>query len=130
MWAALFYSCLQLCLGGNPMLNRETIETKLAALPTPSKEKRGLEIPNAAPVRLQTLDFARHIAIAPNGKRYVVATYDERHLQHGIISAVFPQQNGYLTLIQLVVCKFSATNPDDALQRHVALVQSIQQGKL
>src|SRR5215469_7672954 len=130
MWAALFYSCLQLCLGGNPMLNRETIETKLAALPTPSKEKRGLEIPNAPSVRLQTLDFARHIAIAPDGKRYVVATYDETHLQRGIISSAFPQQNGYLTLVQLALCKFSTTKLQDALQHHVALVQSIQQGKL
>ena len=112
------------------MLNRETIETKLSALPVPSREKRGLEIPNAAPVRLQTLDFARHIAIAPDGKRYVVATYDETHLQRGIITSVFPQQNGYLTLVQLALCKFSTTKLQDALQHHVALVQSIQQGKL
>lgn len=112
------------------MLNRETIETRLSTLPAPSREKRGLEIPNAAPVHLQTLDFARHIAVAPDGKRYVVATYDETHLQRGIISAVFPQQNGYLTLVQLVVCKFSTTKVQDALQQHVALVQAIQQGKL
>ena len=112
------------------MLNRETIETKLSTPPAPSREKRGLEIPNAAPVRLQTLDFARHIAVAPDGKRYVVATYDETHLQRGIISAVFPQQNGYLTLVQLVLCKFSATKLQDALQHHVALVQAIQQGKM
>ena len=111
------------------MLNREIIETKLSTLPTTSREKRGLEIPNAAPVRLQTLDFARHIAIAPDGKRYVVATYDETHLQRGITSAVYPQQNGYLTLVQLVVCKFSTTKVQDALQQHVALVQAIQQGK-
>jgi hypothetical protein len=112
------------------MLNRETIETKLSPLPAPSREKRGLEIPNAPPVRLQTLDFARHIAVAPDGKRFVVATYDETHLKRGIISAVFPQQNGYLTLVQLAVCKFSTTKLQDALQRHVELVQAVQQGNL
>src|SRR5579859_803070 len=127
MWAALF---IVVCLGGNPMINRETIETKLSIPSAPSREKRGLEIPNAAPVRLQTLDFARHIAVAPDGKRYVVATYDETHLQRGIITSVFPQQNGYLTLVQLALCKFSTTKLQDALQHHVALVQSIQQGKL
>ena len=109
------------------MLNRETIGTSLSAS---TEEKRSLEIPNAPPVRLQTLDFARHIAIAPDGKRYVVATYDERHLKRGIVSAVFPQQNGYLTLVQLVVCKFSSAKLEDALQQHVALVQATQQGKL
>jgi hypothetical protein len=106
------------------------IETKPLAQPAPSREKRGLEIPNAAPVRLQTLDFARHIAVTPDGKRYVVATYDETHLQRGIVSAVFPQQNGYLTLVQLAVCKFSTEKLQDALQQHVALIQSIQQGKV
>ena len=112
------------------MLNRDTIETRLSPLPAPSGEKRGLEIPNAAPVHLQTLDFARHIAVAPDGKRYVVATYDETHLQRGIISVVFPQQNGYLTLVKLGICKFSSAKLQDALQHHVALVQAIQQGKL
>ena len=112
------------------MLSRDMIETKASHLSASADAKRGLEIPNAAPVRLQTLDFARHIAIAPDGKRYVVATYDETHLQRGIITSVFPQQNGYLTLVQLALCKFSATKLHDALQHHVALVQSIQQGKL
>jgi hypothetical protein len=112
------------------MLNRETIETEQLSLLALSGEIRGLEIPNAAPVRLQTLDFARHIAVAPDGKRFVVATYDETHLQRGIMSAVFPQQNGYLTLVQLAVCKFSATKLQDALQRHVELVQATQQGNL
>jgi hypothetical protein len=117
-------------LGGSSMLNRETTETRLSPLPTPSRDRSGLEIPNAAPVRLQTLDFARHIAVAPDGKRYVVATFDETHLQRGIISAVFPQQNGYLTLVQLAVCKFSSTKVQDALKCHVELVQAVQQGKL
>lgn len=112
------------------MLNREKIETELSSLPASAGERRSLEIPNAAPVRLQTLDFARHIAVAPDGKRYVVATYDERHVKRGILTAVFPQQNGYLTLIRLVVCRFTSTKLEDALQRHVALVQAIQQGKL
>jgi hypothetical protein len=112
------------------MLHRETKETELSPIPAPTRDKRGLEIPNAAPVRLQTLDFARHIAVAPDGKRYVVATYDETHLKRGIISAVFPQQNGYLTLVRLGLCKLSSATPEDALQRHVALIQAIQQGKL
>lgn len=112
------------------MLNREKIENELSPLPASAGERRSLEIPNAPPVRLQALDFARHIAVAPDGKRYVIATYDERHLKRGILSAVFPQQNGYLTLIQLVVCKFTSTKIEDALQRHVELVQAIQQGKL
>jgi hypothetical protein len=116
--------------GGNSMLNRDKMEIELLPLPAPAGEKCGLEIPNAAPVRLQTLDFARHIAVSLDGKRYVVATYDERHLKRGIVSAVFPQQNGYLTLIQLVICKFISTKVEDALQHHVALVQAIQQGKL
>jgi hypothetical protein len=119
-----------ICLGGSFVLNKETIETQPSPFPAPSSEKRSLEIPSAAPVRLQTLDFARHIAIAPDGKRYVVATYDETHVQRGIISAVFPQQNGYLTLVQLALCKFSSLTIEGALQRHVALVQSVQQGKL
>jgi hypothetical protein len=117
-------------VGGNSMPNSETIETELLRIPAPAAEDRGLEIPGAAPVRLQTLDFARHIAIAPDGKRYVVATYDETHLKRGIVSAVFPQQNGYLTLVRLTVCEFLTTTPDDAFQRHLELVQAIQQGKL
>ena len=112
------------------MPNKEIIENALLAIPAPAAEDRGLEIPSAAPVRLQTLDFARHTAIAPDGKRYVVATYDESHLNRGIVSAVFPQQNGYLTLVRLTVCEFLSTTVDDAFQRHVELVQAVQQGKL
>jgi hypothetical protein len=127
MQAALFYSCL---VGGNSVLHSETKQPELSSIPAPTREKRGLEIPNAAPVRLQTLDFARHIVVAPDGKRYVVATYDETHLMRGIITAVFPQQNGYLTLVRLELCRFSSATPEEAFQHHVVLVQAIQQGKL
>jgi hypothetical protein len=119
-----------LYVGENSVLNSETIESELSPIPAPAAEKRDLEIPNAAPVHLQTLDFARHIAVAPDGKRYVVATYDDTHVKGGIVSAVFPQQNGYLTLVRLAVCEYLSTTVEDAIQRHVALVQAIQQGKL
>lgn len=112
------------------MPNREASKNALLPIPAPAAEKRGLEIPNAAPIRLQTLDYARHSVAAPDGKRFVVATYDESHLGHSIVTMVFPQQNGYLTLIRLPISEFRSATPDEALQRHVAVVQAIQQGKL
>ncbi len=97
---------------------------------TPIPERRAIEIPNALPVLLQTLDIARHTAIAPNGKRYVVATYDDTLLGHDIVTAVYPQQNEYLTLVRLTVVQFTNTTIDQAIQRHIATVQTIQQGKI
>ncbi len=91
---------------------------------------RAVEIANTLPVRLQTLDLARHVAIAPNGKRFVVATFDDRRLGRGYVSAVYPQQNSYHTLYRLVICEFSSNTPQEAIQRHIALVQAIQQDTL
>ncbi len=97
---------------------------------TPIPERRAIEIPNALPVLLQTLDIARHTAIAPNGKRYVVATYDDTLLGHDIVTAVYPQQNEYLTLVRLIVIQFTNKTIDQAIQRHISTVQAIQQGKV
>lgn len=88
------------------------------------------QLSDAPQVRLQTLDLARHIAIAPDGKRYVVATFDDTRLNRGYVTAVYPQQNGYLTLVRLTVCEFSSETREEAVQRHVALVQAIQKGDL
>ena len=96
----------------------------------PVVHTRTITIPNAPPIRLQTLDLARHVAIAPNGKRYVVATFDDTRLGNGFVTDVYPQQNEYLTLVRIVVCSFSSQNEDDAVQRHIAVVQGIQQGRL
>ncbi len=97
---------------------------------TPIPERRAIEIPQALPVLLQTLDIARHTAIAPNGKRYVVATYDDTLLGHDIVTAVYPQQNEYLTLVRLAVIQFTSKTIDQATQRHIAIVQAIQQGRI
>jgi len=112
------------------MLKNETTESEqLPVLPL-TDQHREVEIPSAAPVRLQTLDIARHVAIAPNGKRYVVATFDDTHLDRGYVTAIYPQQNGYLTLIRLVICELRSETPGEAVQKHISTVQVIQQGKL
>jgi hypothetical protein len=91
---------------------------------------RSVDIPGAPSVKLQTLDIARHVAISPNEKRYVVATYDDSHMGRGYVTAIFPQQNGYLTLVRLPLHEFLSSNPEDALERHIAVVQAIQRGQL
>ncbi len=91
---------------------------------------RSVVIPDALPMRLQTLDLARHTVIAPDDRRYVVATFNDTRLGNGYVTAVYPQQNNYLTLIRLRLYEFSSATPDEALQRHIALAQAIQQGKL
>lgn len=96
----------------------------------PITHTRTVTIQNAPPIRLQTLDLARHVAIAPNGKRYVVATFDDTRLGNGFVTDVYPQQNEYLTLVRIVVCAFSSQTEDDAVQRHIEVVQGIQQGRL
>lgn len=110
------------------MSDNEAVETELSAPLTLQKPK--VEISGAAPVHLQTLDLARHVAIAPDGKRYVVATFDATRMGHKYVIAVYPQQGNYLTLIRLPICEFHAELPDAAVQRHIALVQTIQKGKL
>ncbi len=97
---------------------------------TPIPERRAIEIPNALPILLQTLDIARHTAIAPNGKRYVVATYDDSLLGRDFVTDVYPQQNEYLTLVRLTVIQFTSKTIDQATQRHISTVQAIQQGKV
>ncbi len=112
------------------MSNNKMSETEQPLVLVAPQPRRAIELPGAPLVRLQTLDLARHIAIAPSDQRYVVATFDDRHLGRGYITAVYPQQNGYLTLVRLPVCELSSETPEQAEQRHVALVQAIQQGKL
>ena len=96
----------------------------------PAVHSRTVTVPNAPPIRLQTLDVARHVAIAPNGKRYVVATFNDTRLGNGIVTDVYPQQNEYLTLVRIIVCSFSSQTEDEAVQRHVSVIQAIQQGRL
>lgn len=108
----------------------EAVENEQMSVVTMTLPRRALNIPNAAPVRFQTLDLARHIAITPNGRRYVVATFDDTRMQRGLVTAIYPQQNGYLTLVRLPVHEFSSEDPDQALQRHIAVIQAIQQGRL
>ena len=97
---------------------------------TPIPERRAIEIPNAAPVLLRRLDIARHVAIAPNGKRYVVATYDDSLLGHDFVTDIYPQQNEYLTLVRMTIRQFQSSTIDQAIQRHVSTVQAIQQGRI
>jgi hypothetical protein len=68
--------------------------------------------------------------VAPNGKRYVVATFDDRRLHGGYTTSVYPQQGGYLTLIRLTIGEITSETPEQAVQKHIEVVQLIQQGKL
>ncbi|MFL5627568.1 MAG: hypothetical protein ACJ788_18470 [Ktedonobacteraceae bacterium] len=94
------------------------------------KQPRALEIAHALPMRLQSLDLKRHTVIAPDGKRYVVATYDDSRLRRGFVTSVFPQQNDYLTLVRLTIAEYSSATPDEAIQRHMATAESIQKGQM
>lgn len=87
-------------------------------------------IPNAPLVRLHKFDVARNIAIAPNEKRYVVASYADTILLEGFVTAVYPQQNNYLTLVRLTLCEYRSHTAEEAVQQHITLIQAIQQGKL
>ena len=101
------------------------------SLMTPSiSPNRTVEVAGAFPVRLQKLDLTRHAVADPDGKRYVVATFDSNHLAHGYITAIYPQQNGYLTLLRLVVAEMRSETPEEAIQQHIHCVRAIQQGKL
>jgi len=112
------------------MLKNEALEDDQSLVVSSTGQKRSVEILNAPPVRLQVLDVARHVAIAPDGKRYVVATFDDTRLGRGYKMAVYPQQNGYLTLYRLVVYELESETLEEAVQKHVACVQAIQRGKL
>lgn len=106
----------------------ETANTQSAALQ--HQEARKVQIPDALPMRLQALDLARHTVIDPDEKRYVVATFDDRRLDRGYVTAIYPQQNNYLTLVRLVIAEFSSATPEEAIQRHISVAQTIQQGRI
>ena len=95
-----------------------------------AQRTRNVDIPQGLPMHLQTLDLARHTVISPDDQHYVVATYDDSRLRRGYITAVYPQQDGYLTLIRLTLVEYSSATVDEAIKRHVAVAQGIQQGKL
>ena len=97
---------------------------------SPRTHTQIVTVANAPTIRLQTLDLARHVAIAPNGRRYVVATFDDTRVGKGIVTAVYPQQNEYLTLVRIVICSFSSQTEEEAIRRHISVVQAIQQGQL
>ncbi len=112
------------------MLKNEAVEDDQSLVVPSTSQKRSVEIPNALPVRLQRLDVARHVAIAPDGKRYVVATFDDTVVGQGYMTAVYPQQNGYLTLLRLVIYERESETLEEAVQSQISCVQSIQRGKL
>jgi hypothetical protein len=89
-----------------------------------------VDIAHALPMRLQALDLARHTVIAPDTRRYVVATFNDTRLGRGYVTAVYPQQNDYLTLIRLTILETTSKTPEAAVKRHTTVAHSIQQGKL
>src|SRR5438046_10749768 len=99
------------------MLNY-VVDNDQSFLPTTTAQRWEVEIPAALPVRLQTLDLARHVAIAPDGKRYVVATFDDTRLNRGFVTAIFPQQNGYLTLIRLTLYEMQSQTTHQAIDHN------------
>ena len=112
------------------MAHNEVAGTEQSIVARSASAQRSIEVPGAFPVRLQRLDVARHIAVAPDGKRYVVATFDDTRLGNGYMTAIYPQQNGYLTLIRLVVCEIYSKTPEEAVEKHIQCIQVVQQGKL
>ena len=105
-------------------------DQSLTNVARPAHQARAVEIVDALPMRLYALDLARHIVIAPDDRRYVVATFDDTRLDRGYVTAVYPQQNGYLTLVRLILAEFSSATPNEAIKRHMSVVQAIQQGRL
>jgi len=75
----------------------EAVDNEQPLTPPTGDQRMALEIPNAPPVRLQASDLARHVAIDPDGKRYVVATFDDKYVDKSFVTAIYPQQNGYHT---------------------------------
>ncbi len=112
------------------MPNNDIVDGSQSSTAIDQYQSHRLDIPNAPPIRLQTLDLSRNVAIDPKGKRFVVATFDDRHIGRGFVTAVYPQQNGYLTLVRLTICELRSETPEDALQKHVQVIRTIQQGKL
>lgn len=110
----------------NDAIENEQTQQALAA----QTHQRGIDIAHVLPMRLQTLDLDRETVIAPDDKRYVVGTFDDRRIGRGYITAIYPQQNSYLTLVRLPVAELSTANPDDAMNQHAAVIQAILQGRL
>ena len=109
--------------------NKESVDSK-TLIEIQSPQTHEIEIPEAGPIRLQKLDLARHAVTAPDGKQYVVATFDDTRLGNGYVTIVYPQQNGYLTLVLLSIYRHSSATPYEAIQHHVELAHAIQQGRL
>lgn len=92
--------------------------------------QRAVDIVHVLPMRLHTMDLDRETVVAPDGRRYVVGTFDDRRVGHDYVTAIYPQQNNYLTLVRLPIAEFSSKNPDDAMNRHTSVIQAILQGQL
>ncbi|HEV2661136.1 MAG TPA: hypothetical protein VGU68_11075, partial [Ktedonobacteraceae bacterium] len=105
------------------MLRNDAVDSDEQSLVSSSTNQTWeVEVTDAPTVRLQTLDLARHVAIAPDKRRYVVATYNDTHISGSYITAVYPQQNGYLTLVRLMLHSFKSGTPEQAIQLHKALI--------
>ena len=113
----------------NDAVPNDSLPTIATNAPQPS-QARAIEIPNALPMHPQLLDVVRHTVIDPDGKRYVVATYNDKHIGRGYVTAVFPQQNEYLTMVRMTLCEFSSLTEEKAVKRHITVAQTIQQGRL
>ncbi len=116
-------------LDNNTEAFEEDLRSDMLAPVETVEDDRGLEVAGAGPMRLQTLDFARHQVIAPNGKFYVLATYDDRHMGRGWVTAVYPQQNN-LTLIRLLLVERSSETLDDAIDLHQEWAKELSQGRV
>lgn len=108
----------------------QILDDEQSLISPPASPKKSVNIPNAPSVRLQTLDLERNIALDPSGKRYVIATFDDTRMGRGYITALYPQQNSYLTLYRLVIREWSSENAELAIQQHIRLIQKIQRGEL
>lgn len=125
------------CLQEGPLAKKDKGKDKdisqtpiTQSITIPAPPIQALDVANAFPMRLQTLDLARHTVVALDGKRFVVATFDDTHLGHGYVTSIYPQQNGYLTLIRLMITQRSSPTPQEAMKTHWAMVEAVQQGKI
>ncbi len=112
------------------MFRNDAVDGDQSLVSSSTDQAWAVEVPGAPFVRLQTLDLARHVAIAPDKRRFVVATYNDTHISGHYKTAVYPQQNGYLTLVRLMVHEFASEKPEQAIQLHKTVIQAIQQNKL
>jgi hypothetical protein len=112
------------------MLRNDAVDDDQSLVANSATTSREVEIVNAPAVWLQTLDLARNATAAPDGNRYVIATFDDKRMSGKYITAVYPQQNGYLTLIRLIVGDMQSDTPVQAMQLHQNVIRAIQQGNL